>query len=885
LQRKSGNGAGLQELTMTEASHQDDPAVYTPSLNPSTVAPVPPPERPGALAWAIAVAAPLAALALTLPLREQLDPNFLFVFLAAVVVAAWRGGFGTGVLATFLSAALVAFAHMPPRWSLAVTSRADAVKLAMFAALGLLLSSLAGRTRAARRVAEAGRAEVARVNALLRERADELRHANDRLQEQAVELEQQAEETGSLNDDLQRQVEQAATLRRELEAGNTRLSLILETMVEGVVLVDAGGRITFANAAAARILGDGVVGLRYDDARWGPTHPGGAPMSGRESPAARVLASGEAVHGEEVVFPGSDGRPLVLRVSAAPLRDAGGEVAGVVASFDDVTADRLAEEALRESEARFRAMADTAPVLVWTSDASALFDWFNRPWLEFTGRRLEDEVGNGWTEGVHPDDFQRCVTTYLSAFEARRPFRTEYRLRRHDGEYRWLLDHGVPRFTPDGTFAGFIGSCVDITELREAGEQQRFLAEAGALLAASLDYEETLRRLCRMAVPVLADLCVLDLVDDDGRVRRVDAAHDGPAHAPSLEALLRVAPLPGSADPVAVALRTGAPVVSNHPRAAGAEPAADALRPAGIAERLGIQAFMAVPLVAGGRVLGSLLLCVTHSGRRYDDSERVRAEELARRAALAIDNARLYARAVEANRAKTDFLAVMSHELRTPLNAVIGYTDLFLLGVPTPLPEPMRPQMLRVQAAARHLLELIDEILTFARLEAGQEAVRVEPVTAGTLAQDAAALVEPLALERGIGFTVHLPPDEIRLETDARKARQVLLNLLENAVEFTDRGGASLAVRRNGESVEFVVSDTGVGMTPEQMEHIFEPFWQADQGLMRTHGGSGLGLAVARQLARLLGGDVSAESRPGEGSVFTLRLPPRIESTAAEGEA
>ena len=696
-----------------------------------------------------------------------------------------------------------------------------------------------------------------------------------------MELELQAEETQSLNEELQQQIDESEALRQGVEAAHERLEAahgetqragdrlrqILETMAEGVLLVASDGRITFANQAAARVLGiprEELVTMRRGDPRLAAFR-GDAPVPLEEAPAGRALRTGETVRGDEVELT-RGGRRVALRVSAAPLHAQGD---GVVVTIDDVTAQREAAAALRQSEARFRTMADSAPVMMWTAGPDALFDWVNRPWLEFTGRRLDDERGNGWADGVHPDDYQRCMTIYLSSFEARREFRMEYRLRRHDGEYRAVLDHGVPLVTADGALTGYIGSCIDITELREAGDQQRFLADAGTVLSSSLDYTETLRRVARLAVPVMADVCVIDVLDE-GRIERVDAANADAAQDAAARRLLDFTPSLVSADPVAVVMRTAHPLVVND---GAAPPGVAELQPEDTVRELGMRAYMAVPLVARGRVLGSILLCSTTSGRRYDDVELERAEELARRAAFAVDNARLYQRALEANRAKNDFLAVMSHELRTPLNAILGYTDLFLMGIPAPLPEPLAPQVGRMQSAARHLLELIDEILTFARIEAGQEEVRAAPVAVSELVQEAAALVEPLALERGIGFEVRGPDPDFTLVADARKVRQVLTNLLGNAVKFTDRGKATLEARREGDAAAFVVGDTGIGIYPDQLEHIFEPFWQAEQGLIREHGGSGLGLSVARQLARLMGGDITVRSTPGRGSEFTFTVP------------
>jgi PAS domain S-box-containing protein len=148
----------------------------------------------------------------------------------------------------------------------------------------------------------------------------------------------------------------------------------------------------------------------------------------------------------------------------------GAQTVGIVVGFRDDTQRREAERVVRESEARFRLVANAAPVMIWMSGVDKLCTYFNQPWLKFTGRSLEAELGNGWSEGVHPEDLTRCSETYIHAFDRREPFAMEYRLRRHDGEYRWILDQGVPRFNEGGSFAGYIGSCSDITERKLAEE-------------------------------------------------------------------------------------------------------------------------------------------------------------------------------------------------------------------------------------------------------------------------------------------------------------------------------------------------------------------------------------------------------------------------------
>jgi len=254
-----------------------------------------------------------------------------------------------------------------------------------------------------------------------------------------------------------------------------------------------------------------------------------------------------------------------------------------------------------------------------------------------------------------------------------------------------------------------------------------------------------------------------------------------------------------------------------------------------------------------------------------DVTERREAEQ--RERLLAEENARLREQARDADQAKSDFLAVMSHELRTPLNAIIGYTELWLLGVPAPLPEPLRAQVERVRWCAQHLLQLIEEILTFTRIEAGREEPRPELTDVTMLMREVAGMLQPRATERGLEIELDLPQHAVHVETDAPKVRQILSGLLSNAIKFTDRGEIRLRLKQRDGNVFVDVQDAGVGIAPEYHERIFEPFWQVEPLRTRSRDGTGLGLSVARRLARLLGGDVLVRSAPGVGSTFTLRLP------------
>ena len=240
---------------------------------------------------------------------------------------------------------------------------------------------------------------------------------------------------------------------------------------------------------------------------------------------------------------------------------------------------------------------------------------------------------------------------------------------------------------------------------------------------------------------------------------------------------------------------------------------------------------------------------------------------------IALEGSRLLRDLQEANQAKATFLATMSHELRTPLNAIMGYVDLLELEIAGTLNDRQKESLARVRAGSMHLQELIESILSFARIDAGKVHVHRTLVDLRSLVHDTVALIEPLARARNLDLVVHTPADPLLASTDAAKLRQIILNLLSNAVKFTDHGSITLDLRRDDGDIVLSVTDTGIGIPSEEQARIFEPFRQVGDVYTQKSTGTGLGLSVSRELAKLLGGDVTVDSTPSEGSVFTVVLP------------
>jgi two-component system sensor histidine kinase VicK len=628
--------------------------------------------------------------------------------------------------------------------------------------------------------------------------------------------------------------------------------------------------------------------------------------------------------------------------------------------------------ALGESEERFREMADSAPVLIWMAAPDTLCTFFNRGWLEFTGRTMAEELGNGWAEGVHPDDRDRFLAVYLGAFEQRHPFDTEYRLRRADGEYRWLIDRAVPLYR-GGAFSGYIGTCIDVHERRQASDRMARLQAVTARLARSSTQTEVAGAVVHEGAAALGAQAgwIALLTEDESALEMVASV----GYQPELAEAYRTLPM-SLVNPTVDAVRHARAVwLASADAVAASYPNLDQDY-----RRTGFEAMAIVPLMAGGRAMGILALNFEER-RSFDSGDRGLLATMAGQCGQALERARLYderedraraARVLEhvgdgvfqvdeegrittwnraaqnitgvsperalgkhltelwttweqvaprieiapepiavgrrealplevegrehwlaisgvsagestvyafrdvteshaLEEARRDFLATASHELRTPLAAVYGAA------------QTLRKHHLEVSQGdvllemiareSERLAGILDDLLVATRLDTGTMKLSIGQCDGLRLVEEIVAL-EREAVPAEFELAVVADEEMPEVACDQERLRQVLMNLVENAIKYSPGGGRiEIALREHDGRVRFSVADEGLGIPQNEQERVFEKFYRLDPRLARGVGGTGLGLYISRELVERMEGSISVESEPGKGSTFHVDLP------------
>ncbi len=747
--------------------------------------------------------------------------------------------------------------------------------------------------------------ELQTTNEELQATNEELLASNEELQSTNEELHSVNEELYSVNSEFERK-------NLELKQLNTDHNNLLASIDTGTVFLDRNLCIRKFNPAVAAF----IKLLPQDIGR--PIDHIAYNLSNQDEMLADidlVLKDNVIVEKEEKT---RDKKWLLRKI--APFRNETGHSEGVVITFTDISRikeaevalsrlneeleqkvkDRTAElsneieerkkteKLLERSRDHYLEILAQAPALIWRSDTNATCDWFNHTWLTFTGRSMEQEKGNGWTEGVHPDDYDHCVKIWLDAFKKREKFEMEYRLRRHDGQYRWILDIGCPYTDLDGNFAGFIGYCFDVTERKNIEiELKANQDRLNSLVKVSQFPEKNIQKLMDFTLEEAVKLTestigYIYFYDEETRKFTLnswskDVMKECAVINPQTCYELGKTGIWGEA------VRQRQPIIVNDFQSHSD------LKKGYPQGHVQLKRFMTLPIFDKDRIV--CVVGVANKQNEYNQSdilqltlllqsswrmcERIKSEEELYKAKETAE---------AASHAKSDFLAAMSHEIRTPMNGVLGMVSLLL---ETEMTEPQREYLRIINSSANMLLNLINDILDFSKIEAGQMTLNNSDFSLETEVDDCIKLLSRSADKKGIYLRKSYPEAAPRLfKADAVRVRQIIINLLGNAIKFTATGGVTVAVDclRQSEAdalIKVSVIDTGIGIPADKLPHLFKKFSQLTGASARKAEGTGLGLAITKSLVELLGGECGVESGTGTGSCFWFTLPMALSDKTA----
>ncbi len=534
--------------------------------------------------------------------------------------------------------------------------------------------------------------------------------------------------------------------------------------------------------------------------------------------------------------------------------DSSGKPIELEGYIEDISKSKSDEATIVKARDYYLQLFEEFPAMIWRAGTDGKCNYFNKTWLDFTGRTLAEENGDGWAEGVHPDDLSYCYNTYIEHFDKRLPFQMYYRLRHKSGEYRWINDIGRPFFDIDGEFAGYIGTCFDITEIKEAQER---IEVANQTLSEIIDSIPSGLLIFRYEEPEQLLLTRGNLAAES--IARI---HIEKSIGRSILELFPFIERNGLLDQFIKVARTG--------------------------QRFDLDEFkyssgsldFTLRLIAFSVPTGGV-------GIAFEDITQVKAAEVE----LKRYNEELIAakeRAEENDALKSTFLANMSHEIRTPMNGIIGFAQ-FLADEEIANQDRIEYAQI-IQQSGKRLLDLINNVIDLSKIEAGQIEVKKRDVNLNELLKDLYKFFKPIVERKNVEFSFSMePPDATTVAyTDERLIYQVFNNLIGNSVKFTDNGFIRIGFRDLITKVEFFVEDSGIGIPEHFKQRMYQRFQQESFETGMKYGGTGLGLSICKGFIDLLHGEIRAESEPGKGTKFIFSIdkksaqPAQIENKSKE---
>lgn len=535
---------------------------------------------------------------------------------------------------------------------------------------------------------------------------------------------------------------------------------------------------------------------------------------------------------------------------------------------------REAQGLLEDSRSRYADLYDLAPVGYCTLDEKGRIQEINLTGAALFGLTREQLIGKPVSSLASLAGKDVLQSHVKKCFQEKTRATGEVTLSVKGQGSVVMQVVSAPALDTDGAVTACRTAFTDISAYKQLEARLRFLADVGAVASSQGDYGKTVAAVARLAVPFLADLCVVDLLGDDGTLRRFEAAFaDAKKEAELAESVRQWGPSRGRRTPQERVIESGEPLLYEEIQDSALEEIEQDENRAKTMRAVGLKSKMVVPLMARGQVFGALTFVAAESDQRYTTADLAFAEEIARRVAMAIDNAQLYALEQKGTRAREDLLAIVSHDLRNPLGTILMSVHVLLSEAAAH--DEWRAQGLenlqRIKRAAERMKALIQDLLDTASIATGQLSVERTRVAPGPVVSEALAAIRHEAAAKSLRLQTVIPADLPPVFADPGRLQQVFANLLNNAIKFTPEGG-TITVRAvpSGDAVQFSVADTGHGIPHEHLSHLFDRFWQAKR---KAPGSTGLGLFIIKGIVDAHGGRIWADSEIGAGSTFRFTLP------------
>ncbi len=622
---------------------------------------------------------------------------------------------------------------------------------------------------------------------------------------------------------LVRDITKRKQAEEALKESEERFRSLYENSTIGLYRTTPGGKIILANATLVKMLGYSSF---KELAERNLEENGFEPSYERKLFLEQIERDGE-VKGLESAWTSKDGLEVFLRESAKAICDANGRTLYYDGTVEDITERKMAEAALSESEISFRTLSDSGQALVWTAGTDKLCNYFNKVWLQFTGRSLEQEMGNGWTDGVHSDDMQRCLNIYVSAFDLRERFSMEYRLRRYDGEYRWILDDGSPRYNSKGEFAGYIGHCLDITERKRAEEEVLILAQSLKSIHECVSITDLEDKIIFVNESFLKTYGYSES-EIFGKNMNIVRSRNNP---PEIIKEILPATLKG---------RWSGELWNK--RKDGSE----------------FPIYLSTTVIndKDGKTLGLIGVASDITEQKRSEKELIKAKE----------------KAEESDKLKSEFLAQMSHEIRTPINVMIGNVDYLHQSFNEKMDPDTRDCFEGIELASKRIIRTIDLILDAAQLQTSDYKPKFAEIDLNSEILDKLSFGNQLlATQKGLVLVYKCVIKETIILADEYSVTQIFANLIDNAIKYTKKGKIEILLGNHKTGKIMVeIKDTGIGINKDFLPRIFEPFAQEEQGYTRSFEGNGLGLALVKKYCEINKATIEVESKKYVGTTFRV---------------